>query len=102
MVAVMLSGMASLMLMWVYLHACASSNTGVRFDKTVLMVYTIIMTNKRISIDLTVQEVAAADAMATLDGMNRKEWIEAQVRDALKRRAHEYLATLQSISTPAK
>ena len=60
------------------------------------------MKTKRISIDLTIYEVAAADAMATLDGMNRKEWIEAQVREALKRRADEYVATLQAISAPAK
>ena len=60
------------------------------------MAYTVSMKNKRISIDLTVNEVAAADAMATLDGMNRKEWIEARIRDAISLRASEYLATLQS------
>jgi len=55
------------------------------------------MKNKRISIDLAVEEVAAADAMATLDGMNRKEWIEEKVRNAIKGRASEYLATLQNM-----
>lgn len=63
-----------------------------------LMVYTVNMKRKRISIDLTVDEVAAADAMATLDGMNRKEWIEGKVRDAIKSRASEYLTTLQNMS----
>lgn len=66
------------------------------------MVYTVTMTNKRVSIDLTVQELAAADAMATLDGTTRKEWIENAVREAIKQRAAEYVATLQAIASPAK
>lgn len=53
------------------------------------------MTTKRISIDLTLEEMAAADAIATLNNTNRKNWIENLVHEAIQQRITEYLETFK-------